>query len=109
MKELKINISKDFSKYIGGRERKISKFSGEDFRERFLDEGFEAYDKITIDIDGVLGYPWDFLDEVFGTMARRHGPEKVWEKIQLVSQHSAHVVEKITYIIDHSKKEETLK
>ncbi len=39
MKELKINISKDFSKYIGGRERKISEFSGEDFRERYLKIG----------------------------------------------------------------------
>ncbi len=105
MKELKINISKDYNKILGGREKKISEFSGEDFRERFLDEGFNIYDRITIELDGVLGYPWDFLDEVFGTMARRHGAETVWGKINLVSQHSAHVVEKITYIINHSRKE----
>ncbi len=104
MKELKINISKDFSKYIGGREKKISQFSGEEFREQFLDENFEQYDKIIIDLDGVLGYPWDFLDETFGGMARRFGPEKFWEKIDLISIHP-HVVEKITYIVNHSKKE----
>ncbi|MCG8637000.1 MAG: STAS-like domain-containing protein [Desulfobacterales bacterium] len=105
MKELTINISRDFNKYLGGREKKIADFSGEAFREKYLDEGFDAYDRITIELDGVLGYPWDFLDEVFGTMARRHGPEKVRDKIKLVSLHSDHVVERILYIVEHSKKE----
>ena len=104
MKELKINISKDFSKYLGGREKRVAQFSGEEFRERFLDGDLKAYDNITIDLDGVLGYPWDFLDEVFGSMARRLGPEGFREKVNLVSRHT-NVIEKITYIVDHSQKE----
>ncbi|MCK5542874.1 MAG: DUF4325 domain-containing protein [Desulfobacterales bacterium] len=75
MKELNINISKDLSKIIGGREKRIAKFSGEDFREQFIDENFDKYDKTNIELDGVLGYPWNFLDETFGNMARRHGKE----------------------------------
>ncbi len=103
MKELTININKDFSKYIGGRERRISQFSGEDFRKRFLDNNFTKYDRIHIELDGVLGYPWDFLDEVFGVIAKRYGKEKFWEKINLISAHN-YVTDKITYIVNHSKK-----
>ena len=104
MKELTINISKDFSKYIGGREKRISEFSGEDFKERFLDENINKYERINIELDGVLGYPWDFLDEVFGSVARQHGKQTFWEKINLISD-NPYVMEKITYIVDHSKKE----
>lgn len=105
MKELTINIKKDFSRYLGGREKKTAEFSGEDFRVRFLDDNIELYDRINIELDGVLGYPWDFLDEVFGVLARKHGKEKILEKINLISQHN-NVAEKILYIIDHSEKED---
>lgn len=101
MKEITINISRDFSKYIGPREKRTAQFSGEDFRERFLDENFLVYDRINVELDNVLGYPWDFLDEVFGVMARRHGKELFWEKIHLVSANS-YVTDKITYIVNHS-------
>ncbi|MBU1344494.1 MAG: STAS-like domain-containing protein [Proteobacteria bacterium] len=101
MKEVTINISKDFSRYIGGREKRIAKFSGEEFRIQFLEKNFDLYDKINIELDGTLGYPWDFLDETFGVMARRHGKEKFWQKFNLISANT-YVTEKITYIVDHS-------
>ena len=105
MKELTINISKDFSKYIGGREKKIAEFSGEDFRERFLEANIDRYDKINIELDGVFGYPLDFLDEVFGVMARKLGREKFWQKFKLVSVNN-YAMDKIVYIVNHSKKDE---
>jgi len=104
IKEITINISKDFSRYIGPREKRVAKFSGEDFRARFLEENFKQYDRIHIELDGTLGYPWDFLDETFGVMARKHGKEKFWEKINLISANH-YVIDKIAYIVDHSKKE----
>lgn len=105
MKELTINISKEFSRYIGGREKRIAKFSGEEFRERFLDENVDRYDTIRIELDGVLGYPWDFLDETFGSMARKLGKEKFWDKFELISINT-YVTDKIAYIVNHSKKDE---
>lgn len=104
MKELTINISKDFNNIIGGREKQFVEFSGQEFREKFLDDNFKIYDKIHIELDGVLGYPVDFLDEVFGTIARQYGKELFWQKINLVS-HNTFAVERIKYIVDHSKKE----
>jgi hypothetical protein len=104
MKELTINIKNDFNRYVGGREKKIAEFSGEDFRMRFLEGAIDIYDRINIELDGVLGYPWDFLDEVFGVLAREHGKEKILEKINLISQNN-YVTEKIIYIVTHSEKE----
>ena len=104
MKEFTINVKKDFNPYVGGREKKIAEFSGEAFRNRFLDESIDLYDRINIELDGVLGYPWDFLDEVFGVLARRHGKEKILEKINLISQNN-YVSDKIIYIVTHSEKE----
>jgi hypothetical protein len=99
-KELTININKDFSKYIGGREKRISQFSGEEFREKFMETNFEIYDKINIELDGTLGYPWDFLDEVFGSVAKKYGKEVFWEKINLISKDD-YVTSKIIYIVNH--------
>ena len=48
MKEMTINISKEFSKYIGGPKKRFGKFSAEEFKEQFLDENFEKYDRIKI-------------------------------------------------------------
>lgn len=101
MKEMTINIKNDFNNYLGGREKRISQFSGEEFRTRFLDDAIESYDRINIELDGVLGYPWDFLDEVFGVLTKKHGKEKILEKINLISYHN-YVIDKILYIINHS-------
>lgn len=103
MKELNINISKDFSKYLGGRERKYFQFSGEEFREQFLDENFEKYDKINIELDGVLGYQWDFLDESFGVIARRYDKDQFLKKFNFISRNN-HTTEKIDLIVNGSKK-----
>lgn len=102
MKELTINIKNDFSRYIGPREKRIAEFSGEDFRERFLEDNFEIYDRINIELDGTLGYPWEFLDETFGVMARKYGKEKFWEKFNFISANH-YVIDKITYISNQSK------
>ncbi len=105
MTELNINISKEFNKIIGGREKRIAQFSGEEFRERFLDENFDKYDRINIELDGVLGYPWDFLDETFGTMARKYGKEEFWKKFNFISMNN-HVTDKIDHIVNASKRED---
>ena len=104
MKELTINISKEFSRIIGGRERRISDHSGEEFRENFLEKNLDLYDRIIIELDGVLGYPVDFLDETFGRMARNLGKKAFREKFVLVSGHT-YVTDKIDFLVDHCGKD----
>ncbi len=103
MKELTINISKEFGKYLGGAKKKSFQFSGEEFREQFLDENFEKYDKIHIELDGVLGYQWDFLDESFGVIARKYDKEQFAKKFNFISRNN-HTIEKIHHIVMNQKK-----
>lgn len=101
MKTLEINVCREFSRILGGGEKGTTEHSGEEFRERFLDNNFEVYDRISIDLDGVLGYPVDFIEAVFGVLARKYGAAAVREKIELKSR-ADYVVERIFYVIDHS-------
>lgn len=94
-------MSKDFHHILGGRERRISKYSGEDFREQFMDPNFETHDRITINLDGVLGFPVEFIDEVFGVLSRKYGPDTVLEKIKLEARDNF-ILDKITYMIKNA-------
>jgi len=104
MKELTINISKEFSRILGGREKNISDHSGEEFREKFLEENTKNYERIIVELDGVLGYPIDFLDETFGRIARCLGKKKFNEIFRFISNHT-HITDRINYLVDHSGKE----
>lgn len=84
--------------------KKISDHSGEEFREKFLEENIKNYDRITVELDGVLGYPIDFLDETFGRMARRLGKKKFNQKFRFISNHT-NTTDRINYLADHSGKE----
>ena len=101
MKTLEINICRDFSKILGGGEKEKSQHSGQEFRERFLDGKFEAYDKIIIDMDGVLGFPVDFMEAVFGVLSRQFGAAAVREKLVLKDR-TNFARDRIMYIIDHA-------
>ena len=64
-----LSVARDFSRYPGGRFKRISQNSGEEFRERLLEPAVKT-GKITIDLDGVRGYGSSFLEEVFGGLVR---------------------------------------
>lgn len=68
-----INIARDFCRTPGGRTREDGKWSGEAFREDVLVPALNEippFDKIVIELDGVLGYPVSFLEEAFGGAVR---------------------------------------
>lgn len=70
------NFADKFSKNPGLRFRKLSEFSGEQFREEILESCFEKHDKIIINVDGIesaLGA--SFLSEAFGNLAVKYGKE----------------------------------
>ena len=66
----RINIANDFSRFPGGRYEKHGKYSGEEFRERFLLPCLQAGMKVEICLDDTLGYPSSFLEEAFGGLIR---------------------------------------
>ena len=71
------DFAKQFSKNPGLRFRKLSDFSGEEFREKILEPCFDNDTKIVINVDGVessLGA--SFLSEAFGNVAVKYGKLK---------------------------------
>lgn len=75
------NFAEQFSKNPGLRFRRLSDFSGEQFREEVLEPCFENHSKIIINVNGVessLGA--SFLSEAFGNLAVKYG-KKMFDKI----------------------------
>ena len=80
---VRINLATEFTDAPGVRSRKLSDFSGQQFREDFLEPLFKTPSDETIEIDftDVLGYPPSFLEESFGGMARiLNSPKTEWPK-----------------------------
>ena len=104
MKEMTINIAKDFGKILGGANPDISPNSGREFREEWLEKHLGHYDRIIIELDGTLGYPVDFLEETFGKVAARLGKKKFNGTFRFISRNT-YATEKIDYLVAHCGKE----
>lgn len=78
------DFAKDFSKNPGLRFRRLSDFSGEEFREDVLEKIFQENKKIIINIDGIessLGS--SFLSEAFGNLAVKYGIDKFYSTVSI--------------------------
>ena len=71
----RIDIARDFSKTPGGRYRRDGEYSGEEFRDDILDPKLSVYELLIIDLDGPIGFTTSFLEEVFGGLVRKYGPQ----------------------------------
>ena len=102
MEETILKISTDYTENPGGREKKEGKFSGEEFREKFLEPFFKTKkenSKLIIDLDGLSGYPSSFFEEAFGGIARIYSPQEVLDTIRFICNDNPIVIdEMISYI-----------
>ncbi len=71
-----IDIGKDFGRFPGGRLRASAKLSGEEFRQRFMEEELKNDKVLKVLMDNVISYGSSFLDEAFAGLVR-HGALKV--------------------------------
>jgi hypothetical protein len=77
-----------FTDTPGARYRKDGPFSGEEFREKYLELHFKKpeYDyKIVVYLDGTEGFATSFLEEAFGGLARKYSVERVLRRLEFVS------------------------
>ena len=65
-----IKIATQYSRYPGGRYRRLGKFSGEEFRDDHLIPALKSGDKVIVVLDGTAGYGSSFLEEAFGGLVR---------------------------------------
>ena len=99
-----INIAKDFSTTPGARFKTDGPFSGEEFRERFLEEHFrdpKSDFEITVNLDGTEGYATSFLEEAFGGLARKFGKSRCLKRLRFISNEESALIDEIMgYIQD---------
>lgn len=106
MKKIKIKIASDYTTAPGGRFKKLGYFSGEDFRERFLEPHLSNSSEdiiIEIDLDGTEGFPSSFLDEAFGGLARLIGKERCLKSLNFISTEDMLLIDEIKNYIQNVK------
>lgn len=95
---IKINISKDYTTTPGARYKSDGPFSGEEFREKYLEPHFTNEDdqsKIEINLDGAEGYPTSFLEEAFGGLVRKFGKKRCLNRLIFISDEDKLLIEEI--------------
>ncbi|MBP8018407.1 MAG: STAS-like domain-containing protein [Hylemonella sp.] len=70
---VRVNVSTQFTKLPGLRYIRLGRFSGEEFRQRFLIEPLRQGRSVIVELDGVRGYGSSFLEEAFGGTVRELG------------------------------------
>lgn len=104
MDNLVINV-KDFSKTPGTRHSSEGLFSGEEFRNKVLDDKFneaiKQHVKLVVNLDQTIGYGTSWLEEVFGGLARDSDKEKVKKTLEFISNEEPYLIDDINgYIKD---------
>lgn len=103
-----ISIAKDFSVSPGPRYVSEGPFSGELFRETILNprftEALQKGEKLTVNLDGTLGYGTSFLEEAFGGLARIHGEEIVQKNLEIISAEEPYLKDDVADYVREAKK-----
>jgi hypothetical protein len=106
---VEIHIARDFTSTPGARYKKDGEFSGEEFREKFLEKHFEnksSTEIIKINFDGAAGYATSFLEETFGGLARKYGIEICLERLEFVSTEDPYVKTEVAEYIKNCRNNE---
>jgi len=95
-----LDIAAEFTRYPAGRYRSDGPYSGERFRDDVLIPALLENDRVTVRLDGTLGYGSSFLEEVFGGLRRdvRFKASDVTKRIDLVSRDPSLVSEIEDYL-----------
>ncbi len=102
-----INIATAFSRTPGARYRTDGPYSGEEFRQKYLEPLFRdgSTERIQIILDGTEGYATSFLEEAFGGLARIFGVPDVQKRIDFVSEADTVLVDEIKGYIEQADEE----
>ena len=104
-----INIAKEYSGTPGARYITDGPFSGEDFRDKYLEKKYkqciENNEKLIINFDGGYGYGTSFLEESFGGLVRKgYDGKQMLEIMVFISDEEPELINKvIKYIKDAMK------
>ena len=102
-----ISIAKDFSIYPAGRLYTDGPYSGERFRKECLTPLLKKkYEKITVILDGTIGYGSSFLDEAFGGVIRDGlSKEEFYSIFSFISIDDMSLIDEIREYVDEAELE----
>jgi STAS-like domain of unknown function (DUF4325) len=83
MKEAILKFISIFTDCPGGRLEIHGDHSGQAFREKVLKPALLENDHVVLDLDGAVGFPSSFIDEVFGLLAQEIGYDKLKAKLEI--------------------------
>lgn len=100
MREVEINVARDFSEEPGARYYTDGPKSGQEFFETLLLPKFEdvkddAQSVLVVNLDGTWGYASSFISGAFGELARKFGAALVLKKIRLISDDDTSLTETV--------------
>jgi hypothetical protein len=78
-------VAQQFSRHPAGRTSRDGPFSGQRFREQFLEPSLRRREKVVVEFEGVRGAGSSFLEEAFGGLIRDGFPKDL--VLQLVEVH----------------------
>jgi|1185.fasta_scaffold404053_2 hypothetical protein len=78
-----INFVNDFTDCPGGRLVIHGEYSGELFRDKYLKPALEGSDRVVLEMDGAIGFPSSFIDEVFGILSEQVGYDTLKSKLDI--------------------------
>lgn len=93
------SVAKQFTDTPGPRYRQQGAFSGQEFREEFLEKLFKQFqvtgEVVHLELDGVYGYPTSFLEEAFGGLARQYSTDEVLKAFEFIANEQPGIVDEI--------------
>lgn len=96
---VKINIADQYTTHPLGRFKSAWPFSGQRFREEFLEKPLHAGENVIVDINGTKGLAPSFLEEAFGGLIPTGlSPEKLKSLLTIVGDDQARIEEIWFYI-----------
>lgn len=72
-----VDVGNEFSMTPGGRYRSEGAYSGEEFRETYLEPHVTRRTAVVVDLDSARGFSTSFLEECFGGLVRKFGADTV--------------------------------
>ena len=101
-----ITVAKDFAQYPFGRFRTDGDYSGQRFREEFLEKELKrGADVVTVVLDGARGLGSSFLEEAFGGLVRAGFEASVLDRrLNVVSKDATRIAQIKGYIIEAQEK-----
>ena len=99
---VKIHI-RDWTRYPGGRFKATGDYSGEEFRQTFLEQAVTNGANFEIDFNGIFTVDWSFLDEALGHFVSQLGEKEFRDRFKIISDDDPDIEPELETVIERRR------